>query len=119
MINIGDYRDKMSQYRIDRDAAEKTVKEIRVYSALRPEIVFPPEPLEHLRQRNQRPGRKPGEDLARGKAPAGRGETAAGDNPFLASFFSVDFVDIAAIIFSLLALLFSYDAFTREKRGAR
>jgi ABC-type transport system involved in multi-copper enzyme maturation permease subunit len=27
----------------------------------------------------------------------------------------VDFVDIAAIIFSLLALIFSYDAFTREK----
>jgi ABC-type transport system involved in multi-copper enzyme maturation permease subunit len=43
------------------------------------------------------------------------GTSAVRDNPFLASFFSIDFVDIAAIIFSLLALLFSYDVFTREK----
>jgi len=44
------------------------------------------------------------------------GKTGAGDNPFLATFFSIDFVDIAAIIFSLLARSSSsYDAFTREK----
>ena len=115
LLNIGNYLDMMSQYKIDRDAAEKAVKEVRVYSALRPEVVIPPEPLSIFSngisgQVGNRVkiwlGTKP--MLASGK-------TAAGDNPFLSSFFSVDFVGIAGIVFSLLALLFSYDAFTREK----
>ena len=45
LIGIGDYRDQAGQYRIDRDAAEKTMKEVRVWSYLRPILVFPPEPL--------------------------------------------------------------------------
>ena len=115
ILGIGDYRDQMGQSKIDRDAAEKTMKEIRVYSYLRPVLVFPPEPLGIFgkgisgqvgNQVKIKLGEKP--LLAEGK-------TAARDNPFLASFFSVDFVDIAAIILSLLALLFSYDALTKEK----
>lgn len=115
LINIDDYRDQLGQHKIDRDAAEKAMTEVRVYSALKPIVVFPPEPLAIFgkglsaqvgNQIKVRLGVKP--ILAEGK-------TAARDNPFLASFFSVDFVDIAAIIFSLLALLFSYDALTREK----
>jgi len=42
LINIDDYRDQTNLYRLDRDAAEKAVKEVRVYSALRPEVVLPP-----------------------------------------------------------------------------
>lgn len=115
LININSYRERTAQYRIDRDAAEKAAAEVRVYSAYRPEIVLPPEPLSIFGKGVSgqignlvriRLGDKP--VLAEGK-------TATGDNPFLASFFSVDFVDIAAIVFSLLALLFSYDAFSREK----
>jgi ABC-type transport system involved in multi-copper enzyme maturation permease subunit len=115
LLSIGDYRDQMSQYKIDRDAAEKEMKEIRVYSRLKPIVVFPPEPLGIFgkgisgqvgNQVKLKLGEKP--LLAEGKS-------AARDNPFLASFFSVDFVDIAAIILSLLALLFSYDALTKEK----
>jgi ABC-type transport system involved in multi-copper enzyme maturation permease subunit len=115
LININDFRDQANQYRLDRADAEKSTQEVRVYSALRPEIVLPPEPLTVFSKgiRGQvgnlvkiRLGEKP--MLAEGKI-------AARDNPFLAAFFSVDFVDIAAIVFSLLALLFSYDIFTREK----
>jgi ABC-type transport system involved in multi-copper enzyme maturation permease subunit len=115
LININDFRDQANQYRLDRADADKAVKEVRVYSALRPEIVLSPEPLTVFSKgiRGQvgnrvkiRLGEKP--MLAEGKI-------AARDNPFLAAFFSADFVDIAAIIFSLLALLFSYDIFTREK----
>jgi ABC-type Na+ efflux pump permease subunit len=104
-----------AQYRLDRDAAEKTTTEVRVYSTLRPEIVLPPEPLSVF-------GKGVSDQVGNrvriwlGDKPfLAAGKTAAGDNPFLASFFSVDFVDIAAIVFSLLALIFSYDAFTREK----
>ena len=115
LINVDDYREQISLYRVDLAAAEKSQKEIRVYSALRPEIVFPPEPLSVLgKGLSGQVGNKL--RIRLGEVPLlAEGKTAARDNPFLASFFSVDFVDIAAVIFSLLALLFSYDALTREK----
>jgi ABC-type transport system involved in multi-copper enzyme maturation permease subunit len=115
LINIDEYREQTSLYQIDRDGAEKSLKEVRVYSALRPTVVIPPEPMSIFGRGisgqvgnivNIQLGEKP--LLAEGK-------TAARNNPFLASFYSVDFVNIAAIIFALLALLFSYDAITREK----
>ena len=45
LINISNFQDRTAQYRLDRDAAEKAASEVRVYSALRPEVVLPPEPL--------------------------------------------------------------------------
>jgi len=117
LISVSDYRDQSALYRQDRDAADKATKEVYVYSGLRPTIVFPPEPLSVFSrgiraQVGNRVKILPGEKplLTEGKA-------AVRDNPFLAAFFSVDFVDIAAIIFSLLALLFGYDAFSREKES--
>ena len=117
LINIDDYREKDRLFQMDRDAAEKIMKQVRVYSGLRPEIVLPPEPLSVFSKGisgqvgnrvNVWLGEKP--LLAEGRA-------AVRDNPFLDAFSSVDFVDIAAIIFSLLALLFSYDAITKEKES--
>ncbi len=115
LLNISRYRERTAQYRIDLDAAERAVHEVRVYSALRPEIVLPPEPLGVFSKGiSDQVGNRV--KIRLGEKPLmAEGKTAAGDNPFLASFFSIDFVDIAAIIFSLLALLFSYDAFTRER----
>ena len=115
LINISSFRERTAQYRIDRAVAEKAAAEVRVYSTLRPEIVLPPEPLSVFgRGLSGQVGNRI--KILLGEKPLlAAGKTAAGDNPFLASFFSVDFVDIAAIVFSLLALLFSYDAFTREK----
>jgi len=115
LISVNNYQSRVAQYRIDREAADKAVKEVRVYSKLRPEVVFPPEPLSVFSMgiSNQVGshvkiwlGDKP--MLAAGKA-------EAGDNPFLGAFFSVDFTEITAIVFSLLALIFSYDVLTREK----
>jgi ABC-type transport system involved in multi-copper enzyme maturation permease subunit len=115
LINISGYRERAAQYRIDRDAAEKDAAEVRVYSTLRPEIVLPPEPMSVFGKGvSDQVGNRVKIQLGE-KPLLAAGKTAAGDNPFLASFFSVDFVDIAAIVFSLLALLFSYDAFSREK----
>src|SRR5512140_2742818 len=42
LINISNYRDRTAQYRLDRDAAETAMTEVRVYSTLRPEVVLPP-----------------------------------------------------------------------------
>jgi ABC-type transport system involved in multi-copper enzyme maturation permease subunit len=115
LINISGFRERSAQYRIDRQAAEKATAEVRVYSMLRPEIVLPPEPLSVFGKGvSDQVGNRVRIWLG-DKPMLAEGKTAAGDNPFLASFFSVDFVDIAAIVFSLLALLFSYDAFSREK----
>jgi ABC-type transport system involved in multi-copper enzyme maturation permease subunit len=115
LINISSYRERTTQYRIDRDAAEKAAAEVRVYSALRPEIVLPPEPLSVFGKGVSDQVGNRVRIMLGDKPLLAEGKTAAGDNLFLASFFSVDFVDIAAIVFSLLALIFSYDAFSREK----
>lgn len=115
LINISDFRDQASQYRIDRDAADKDIKEIRVYSALRPEIIIPPEPMSIFSKGLSGQVGNRIKILLGEKPMLAEGKSITGDNPFLASFFSVDFVQIAAIIFSLLALLFSYDVFTKEK----
>jgi len=115
LLNINDYRDQTNQYRLDRAAADKNIKEVRVYSALRPEIVLAPEPLTIFSRGLSGQGGNRVKIRLGEKAMLAEGKVAARDNPFLAAFFSVDFVDIAVIIFSLLALLFSYDVFTREK----
>lgn len=117
LISIDDYREKDKLYQLDRDAAEKAVKQVRVYSGLRPQIVLPPEPLSVFsRGISGQVGNKV--NIWLGEKPLlAEGRAATRDNPFLDAFFSVDFVDIAAIVFSLLALLFSYDAFTKEKEG--
>ncbi|HSQ79389.1 MAG TPA: ABC transporter permease subunit, partial [Candidatus Bathyarchaeia archaeon] len=115
LLNIGSFRERTAQFRIDKAAAEKAAAEVRVFSTLRPEVVLPPEPLSVFgKGLSGQVGNRI--KITLGEKPLlATGKTAAGDNPFLASFVSVDFVDIAAIVFSLLALLFSYDAFTREK----
>src|SRR5512136_1354846 len=115
LINISSFRERTGQYRIDRAAAEKGAAEVRVYSTQRPEVVLAPEPLSVFgKGLSGQVGNRVKIQLGE-KPLLAAGKTAAGDNPFLASFVSVDFVDITVIVFSLLALLFSYDAFTREK----
>jgi ABC-type transport system involved in multi-copper enzyme maturation permease subunit len=117
LLSVSDYRDQSALYRQDRDAADKATKEVYVYSGLRPTIIFPPEPLSVFSRgiRSQVGNRV---KVLLGEKPLlTEGKAAVRDNPFLAAFFSVDFVDIAAIIFSLLALLFAYDAFSREKES--
>jgi ABC-type transport system involved in multi-copper enzyme maturation permease subunit len=115
LINVDEYRDQLGQHKIDRDAAEKAMAEVRVYSAVKPLVVFSPEPL-GIFSKGLTPQVGNQVKILLGTKPLlAAGKTAGRDNPFLASFLSVDFVDIAAIIFSLLALLFSYDALTREK----
>jgi ABC-type transport system involved in multi-copper enzyme maturation permease subunit len=115
LVNIDGYREKSRLYQTDRDMADKSTKQVRVYSALRPEIVLPPEPLSIFSKGiSDRVGNRI--KIWLGEKPLlAEGRAATRDNPFLDAFFSIDFVDIAAIVFSLLALLFSYDAFTREK----
>jgi ABC-type transport system involved in multi-copper enzyme maturation permease subunit len=116
-VNIDDYDSQIRVYRMDKANAEKNFKEVRVYSLLRPEIVKPPEPLSIFC------GGISGNVGNRVKIWLGEkplfatGKAAIRDNPLLNSFFSIDFVGIIAIVMSLLALIFTYDACTREKEN--
>jgi len=115
MVNIDDYDSRMRVYRVDKANAENSFKYVRVYSYLRPEVVKPPEPLGiFCRGISGNVGSRV--KIWLGEKPLfATGKAAIHDNPLLNSFFSIDFIDIIAIVMSLLALIFTYDACTREK----
>jgi ABC-type transport system involved in multi-copper enzyme maturation permease subunit len=113
-VNIEDYENQMRVYRVDKAKAEDSFN-VRVYSQLRPEIVKPPEPLSiFCRGISGNVGNRV--KIWFGEKPLfATGNAAIRDNPLLNSFFSIDFISIIAVIMSLLALIFAYDACTREK----
>ena len=114
-VNIDDYDSRMRVYRVDNANAENSFKNVRVYSRLRPEVVKPPQPLSiFCRGISGNVGNRV--KIWLGDKPLfATGKAAIRDNPLLNSFFSIDFVGIIAIVMSLLALIFTYDACTREK----
>ena len=117
-VNIDDYDNQMRVYRVDKAKAEDSFN-VRVYSQLRPEIVKPPEPLSiFCRGISGNVGNRV--KIWLGEKPLfATGNAAIRDNPLLNSFFSIDFISIIAVIMSLLALIFSYDACTREKEDGK
>lgn len=114
-VSIDDFNEQFRIYELEKASAEKNFKEVRVYSALRPEIVKSPEPLGVFSQGiSSNVGNKVKIWLGEKQMLAG-GRTAIRDNPLLNSFFTIDFIGILAIILSLLALIFTYDSCTGEK----
>jgi ABC-type transport system involved in multi-copper enzyme maturation permease subunit len=115
LINLDDYKDQMRLYQLDRDNAAQAMKQVRVYSMLRPEIVNAPEPLSvFCRGISHNVGNRV--KIWLGEKPLfAEGKSATQDNPFLGAFFSMDFITIVIIIMSLLAFIFSYDICPREK----
>jgi len=115
VINIDDYRNQVRLYHMDKQKAENDLKKTRVYSGLRPEIIKPPNPLSTFCKgidRNMGNRVK----IYFGDIPSlPEGKASLRDNPFLNSFFSIDFIRVLSILLSVLALIFSYDLFTREK----
>jgi ABC-type transport system involved in multi-copper enzyme maturation permease subunit len=114
-VNIDDYTNRMRVYRVDRDNAERNFREVRVYSELRPEVVKPPDTLSIFCQGiSGNVGNRV--KIWLGERPLfAAGNVTVRDNPLLNSFFSIDFIGIVAIVMSLLALIFTYDACTKEK----
>ncbi|UCG59432.1 MAG: ABC transporter permease subunit [Phycisphaerales bacterium] len=114
-VNIDDYANRMRVYRADRDNAERDLREVRVYSELRPEVVKPPDALSIFCQGiSGNVGNRV--KIWLGEKPLfAAGNVTVRNNPLLNSFFSIDFIGIVAIVVSLLALIFTYDACTKEK----
>jgi ABC-type transport system involved in multi-copper enzyme maturation permease subunit len=114
-VNIDDYANRVRAYQVDKDNADKQFQEVRVYSQIRPQVVQSPDPLSIFCQGiSSNLGNRVKIQL--GEKPLfAAGKITVRDNPLLNSFFSIDFIGIIAIVMSLLALIFTYDACTKEK----
>lgn len=114
IISINDYENQVQSYSMEKKDAEGNNK-VRVYSALRPEIVKHPEPMSiFCGGISFNVGCKV--KVLLGEKPLlASGGREIRDNPFLNSYFSLDFISIIIIVMSLLALIFTYDASTKEK----
>ena len=115
LINIDEYGERVRLYHLDNANAERRLKEVRVYSRLRPEIVKPPEPLSIFSKGSSSNLGSRVRIWLGDKPMLAEGQATTHDNPLLGAFFSTDFVGILSIIMALLALIFSYDICTGEK----
>ncbi|MFC1528703.1 ABC transporter permease subunit [Candidatus Latescibacterota bacterium] len=114
IVSINDYRSQVRAYEMDKKQADENNR-VSVYSALRPEIVRPPEPLSIFsRGISYQVGNRVKILLGEKPLLAG-GRSSVSENPLLNSFFSLDFSTITAIIMSLLAFLFTYDSCSGER----
>ena len=115
IVSVDDFENQMRIYRIDQQKAENKLKEFQVFSQLRPTIVKEPEILSIF---SKGISANVGNTIQMkfGEYPVfPSGHTSSRDNPLLNAFFSLDFAMVIAILISLLALVFSYDTFTRER----
>jgi ABC-type transport system involved in multi-copper enzyme maturation permease subunit len=117
IVSVDSFKNQYRSYQVAKGEAEKEQKNWRVYSAVKPTIVFPPQPLSVFCQGiSGQMGHSV--KIKLGEKPLlGEGQTNGRDNLLLLSFFSIDFVHILAILISLLALVFSYDLFSGEKEN--
>jgi ABC-type transport system involved in multi-copper enzyme maturation permease subunit len=113
-VSINDYKSQVRAYEVEKRRAE-TRKEVRVYSALRPDIVKKPEPLSVFSKGISYNVGNRVRILLGEKPLLSRGRNAVRENPHMSAFFTIDFISIVAILVSLLALLFTYDACSGEK----
>ncbi len=115
IVSVEDYQNRVRVWEIEQAAADNEMKELYVWSAVRPTVVQKPEPLSIFSTGiSGEVGNKV--KIAFGEYPLfPEGHTLTRDNPSLNAFFSIDFSRVIAILISLLALVFSYDAITRER----
>jgi len=113
-VSIYDYKSQVQAYEVDKQRAEER-DQVRVYSAYRPDIVKKPEPLGiFCKGINFNVGNRV--RIWFGVKPLlASGDSSARENPHLNAFLTIDFVSILAILMSLLAILFTYDACSGER----
>lgn len=115
IVSVDNYENQVRVYKIEQAQADKEMKESRVWSHVRSTVVQEPEPLSIFSTGIiSNIGNKV--KIAFWEYPLfPEGHTLTRDNPLLNAFFSIDFSKVIAILISLLALVFSYDAITRER----
>ena len=115
IVSVDNYLNQVQVYRIEQERAEKEYKEVRVWSMLRPTVVQAPAVLGIFSNGiSGNLGNK--SKIYLNEYPLfPSGHVTSRDNPLLNAFFSIDFSKVIAILISLIALVFSYDAITRER----
>jgi ABC-type transport system involved in multi-copper enzyme maturation permease subunit len=109
------YKTRMEQYHRDVKTADEIFSKAQVYGQIIPSVVIPPSPLSIFSKGiSEQVGSKI--SLSNDMAPTfADGITTMYENRFLNRFFSLDFINILAIILSLVGVFLSYDIFSREK----
>ncbi len=118
-ISIKHYEERRSIYSSEREECAEQMRRLYTYSYIRPTILRPPEPLSIFNRGIESTlGNRVRIQL--GQVPfLAEGALQERGNPLLASFLSIDFSFIVTVLFSLMALLFTYDAISGEKeRGS-
>ena len=116
VVNLKDYREQLKGYEIERAKTEKSYQ-VRVYSALRPEIVLPPEPLSIFSKGISATAENKFKIRLDNRWSGAEGYEMSRENPLLLSFSTMDFCTILVFILSLFALLFTYDACSGERES--
>ena len=115
IVSVDNYLSQVQVYKVEQERAENEFKEVRVWSYLRPTVVKEPAVLSIFSagiSNNMGNTSK----IRMGEYPLfPSGHISTRDNPLLNAFFSIDFAKVIAILISLIALVFSYDAITRER----
>ncbi|RKU07797.1 hypothetical protein C6502_16815 [Candidatus Poribacteria bacterium] len=117
IVLIDDYKSRLASYNTAAQKHWEEAKNAETYSQLTVSVDRPPNPLSIF---NQGLDRRLGNsvDIHHSHVPA-LWDTAShsADNPFLSLFSSIDLLFIFQVIFSLMALLFAYDAIAGEREG--
>jgi ABC-type transport system involved in multi-copper enzyme maturation permease subunit len=108
-----DYQKRMDKYYAAQKEHFENLKEATVYSHLRPTVDRKPERLSIFSQGMKYLGASV--RIGVGDAPSEVTTETETDNVFLSSFPSIDLVSIIALLLSLLAVLFTYDAIAGER----
>lgn len=118
IVSIDKYKGRIIFYESNSEKAETNLKNNKVYSFVRPEIVAKPEALSIFNEGiTDNLGTETKIQL-REYPLFLSGQAGSLDNPLLNRFSSIDFSTVIAIILSLFALVFSYDSFSREKEDS-
>ena len=115
VVSVDNYLNRDRIYKIEDKQAKEEFETAKVYSGLRPTVVQKPEALSVFSNGiSNNIGNKL--KIKLGEYPLfPEGHVSTRDNPLLNVFFSIDFITVIAILISLLALVFSYDAISRER----
>jgi len=115
-FNVNEFKRKTNVYNIEQKRIKEDVNKAKVFAHYKPEIIRPLNPLSifsHGIQNNIGTIVK----IKFSEIPhKTEGNIQERDNPLLASFSNLDFVSILLIVFSLIAIIFSFDTCSGEKK---
>lgn len=109
------YESRVEKFQNASKETNEAWNKVQVYGQLRPTVMQPPTPLSiFCKGISEQVGNRV-TITNNQKATFAQGINTMFENPFLNSFLRLDFVNILAIVLSLLGLFFSYNLFSSEK----